>query len=70
MLQVEKKVCVRLKENSNIFNIFDKYYNRRVTILEFFVYVTFLKFVTYQTTALEFIKSHLKDNCCSGRNNH
>ena len=63
-------MCVRLKEDSNLFNIFDKYYNRRVTILQFVVYVIFLKSVTYQTTALGFIKSHLKENCCSGRNNH
>ena len=55
-------MCLVEIKQENIFNIFDKYCNRRVAILEFFVYVIFFKFLTYQTTGLGITEFHLKEN--------
>lgn len=65
---MKESVCLVERKQQNIFNIFDKYYNRRVAILEFFVEVIFLKFLTYQTTGLGITEFHLKENWDRGRN--
>lgn len=67
LFRLGESVCLVERKQQNIFNIFGKYCNRNITILECSF---FFMFVTYQIIASEVIKSHLKENCFSGGNNH
>lgn len=61
-------MCVWLKESSKIYLTY--LVNIAIETSPFWNVLFFFMFVTYQIIASEVIKSHLKENCFSGGNNH